>query len=406
MAQTAQPRTPDHGFRTAGRTVVLATFAALVVVTQVLWLTFSPVTDEVAGDLGVGSGRIGDLTALNPLVFVVLALPAGRWLDRRLAPTLACGAALTALGATVRALGPDSFTTLLCGQIVVSLGQPLVVGATTAVAVRFAPARSRATVIALVSAAQFVGILVAALSTGPLYDAVGLDGLVRAQAVLAVAVALAVAVSVLGVAPLHDGARDGHDDVRRDAESGAGRRLDPFLVGLAVTLFVGVGVFNAVATWLDSVLDDLGEPDAAGGLIAAMTVAGILGSLVLPGWASRTGRRRQVLVGAAVVTVTCFVVAALAEDVVVLGVVLVVVGLALLPCLPIALEWAEVRLGADRAARGTTLLLLAGNAGGVVLVLTVQAFLSSPAAALGAVAVVALPAVVATLTLPRDAPVR
>lgn len=44
---------------------------------------------------------------------------------------------------------------------------------------------------------------------------------------------------------------------------------------LAGLLFVGVGVFNAVATWLDVILADLGRPGVGGALIAFMTVAGI-----------------------------------------------------------------------------------------------------------------------------------
>ena len=57
---------------------------------------------------------------------------------------------------------------------------------------------------------------------------------------------------------------------------------DAFLWLLAGLLFVGMGVFNAVATWLDSVLAHFGRGGAAGYLIAIMTVAGILGAAVVP----------------------------------------------------------------------------------------------------------------------------
>jgi len=46
---------------------------------------------------------------------------------------------------------------------------------------------------------------------------------------------------------------------------------DRFLWVLAGLLFVGMGVFNAVATWLDSILTHFGHGGASGGLIAVMT---------------------------------------------------------------------------------------------------------------------------------------
>lgn len=388
------------------RVAALSVFGLAVVLTQVAWLTFSPITDDVARDLDVGSGPIGDLTALNPLVFVLLALPAGRLLDRRLPHGVLLGAGLTAAGASIRVLDPGSFGMQLAGQVVISIGQPFVVAATAAMAVRYASAGARATVIALVSAAQFIGILVAAATTGPVYGAVGLGGLLWGQALVAVGVAAGLALALARARPLHATGVEAAGEEQGDLPGVVARARPPhrdgFLIALAVTLFVGVGVFNAVATWLDTILHRLGHPDAAGALIAAMTLAGILGALVIPGWASRAERRREVLMLAAVTTAAGFLLSGLLDSFAVVVVVLILVGVLLLPGLPIALEWAEVRVGPARSARTTSLLLLAGNAGGVVLVLGVQAFLSSPTAAFVAIAVLTAPAIVSTLVLPSS----
>ncbi len=173
---------------------------------------------------------------------------------------------------------------------------------------------------------------------------------------------------------------------------------------LGVVLFVGVGVFNAVATWLDPVLDALGRPGTAGPLIAGMTVAGIAGAAVLPAWAAARDRRRGVLLAAALAAVAGFGLAgalpAGAAGPVLLGV-LPLVGFVLLAGLPVALEWAELHVGADRAARATSLLLLAGNAGGVVLVLAVEVAGGEPRPTLLLLAALGLPAAAAAWLLPR-----
>jgi hypothetical protein len=85
------------------------------------------------------------------------------------------------------------------------------------------------------------------------------------------------------------------------------------------------------------------------------------------------------------------------------GVALAVVGFFLLAGLPIALDWSELEAGPERAATATGFLLLAGNLGGAVLVLAVQAVVGNPYLALGAFAVLALPGVLVARRLPDHA---
>ena len=42
-----------------------------------LWLTFAPIDTDVARDFGVSKNAVGWLAQVFPLLYVVLALPAG-----------------------------------------------------------------------------------------------------------------------------------------------------------------------------------------------------------------------------------------------------------------------------------------------------------------------------------------
>jgi hypothetical protein len=129
-----------------------------------------------------------------------------------------------------------------------------------------------------------------------------------------------------------------------------------------------------------------------------------VGAAVLPAWAAARDRRRAVLLAAAVVSTAGFALAAVvptAAAVPTLVVVLPLVGFVLLAGLPVALEWAELHVGPARAARATSLLLLAGNAGGVVLVLAAEVAEGRAAPTLLILAALSVPAVVAAWSLPR-----
>jgi len=147
-----------------------------------------PVTTAAAHHYGVSVTAIGWLANVFPLLYVVLAVPAGLALDRWPRPALAVGALLTALGGVVR-LGGDGFGWALAGQLMVAVAQPLVLNAITGV-VGVLPARSRPTGIAVGSAGLFLG-MVLALGAGAVVGGDHLVALATGQAVLGVLVTVA-----------------------------------------------------------------------------------------------------------------------------------------------------------------------------------------------------------------------
>ena len=371
---------------------VLGSYALLAACTQMLWLTFAAVDTRSAAVMHVSVGVVGDLAAVFPFVYIVLALPTGRWLDARFGQALGAGAVLTAAGALIRVVSPESFGWQLAGQIVISAGQPLVLNSINKVAARqFAP-RERATAISIGTAALFVGILAAVLMAGPVFDAGGLRLLVWLQAIPALIAALLV-VTALRTPPAFP-------DDPAAAVSLRWLLHDRFMWVLAALVFIGMGTYNAVATWLQPILASFGEGDAAGDLIAALTFAGVLGAAILPTAAAKAGRRRLVLVVALVVAALAFAAVAAVHNVVWLGVWLFAAGFVLLAALPVVLDWSDVHAGPERQGAAVGFLMMAGNLGGLILVVIVQPFIGNPYLALGALFVVALLGLPVVLRLP------
>jgi len=364
------------------RWVILAGFALLIACTQWLWLAYAPITTQAHQLMAVSEGAVGDLAGIFPLVYVILALPAGRWLDTRFGRALGLGAALTAAGGLLRLAGPASYGWAIAGQLVIATGQPFVLNSITKVAARYFPARERTLAISVGSVALFAGVLAAVLSGGPLLNAGGLALLLRVQAGVAVVAALWVLAAIRTPAMF-----PGDPSV---AVSLRWLRGDRFMWVLAGLLFVGMGVFNAVATWLDSILTHFGHGGASGALIAIMTVGGIAGGGLLPGIVARRDQRRSMLEVATLVTGVAFAVIAAVHTPVLGGVVLFAAGFFLLAGLPVVLDWSELHAGPERAGGAAGFLLLAGNLGGVVLVLIVQAVLGNPYLSLGALSVTCL----------------
>jgi predicted MFS family arabinose efflux permease len=364
------------------RWVILAGYALLTACTQFLWLAYAPITTQTHRIMGVSEGAVGDLAGIFPFVYVILALPAGRWLDARFGRALGLGASLTGAGGLVRLAGPSSYGWALAGQLVIAVGQPFVLNSITKVAGRYFPSGERTAAVSIGSVALFAGILGAVLSGGPLLDAGGLALLLRVQAAAAVLAAAWVLAVIRAPA-----AYPGDPSVAVSLRWLRGDRLMWLLAGL---LFVGMGVFNAVATWLDSILTHFGHGGASGYLIAIMTVGGMAGGALLPGIVARRDQRRGMLEIAVAVTGVAFAVIAAVHNPVLGGVVLFAAGFFLLAGLPVVLDWSELHAGPERAGGAAGFLLLSGNLGGVVLVLIIQAAIGNPYVSLGALSIACL----------------
>jgi predicted MFS family arabinose efflux permease len=370
-------------------------YAALSGANQMLWLTYTPLTTDAAHHYGVSSGAIGWLAEIFPLLYVVLAVPTGKLIDRRLPYWLGVGATLTAAGGIVRLLG-DAYWPVLAGQVLVAVAQPFVLNAVTRVSRSYLREQDRATGIAVSSAGVFAGMLLA-LVLGAALGGSHIPVLVAVQAVLTAVAAAALCLALRRPVPHALTAASTAVVPLREVWADRYIRL---LVGLVC---VGFGVFIALTTWLQALLDPAGVSETeAGVLLLVMVVAGIAGSATLPPMLARRRVEFRFILVSVAGTCAGLLVLAAAPGVASGLAVLAVVGFLLLTDLPVALELAERRAG---AAGGTAsaLIWLAGNAAGLVTALVVQALEHHPAAAFTVLAAVNLAGVPLLLALRREA---
>jgi predicted MFS family arabinose efflux permease len=387
----------DNATRTAGWKVIIA-YSLVCASTQVLWLTFAAITTESARHYGVSVAAIGWLAEIFPLLYVVLAIPAGILLDRAFRATLAAGGGLVAVGALVR-LGGDTFAWVLAGQIIVAVAQPVVLSAISKLAGEYLPVHERPAGIAIGSAGGFVGMLIALL-LGPTFGAHGhIERLLVLEAVLAVVPAVALAIT------LRQPGRASKEHAAIEGSTARALWAQPTMRTLCGLVFGGFGIFVALATWLQTLLHPSGVSEAtAGGLLVAMVVAGTIGCAVLPQRvAGRRGERGFLRTAVVVACLGC-VTLGVAPWLGVQALAMVALGLVLLPALPVILTMIE-QLAGPAAGTAGAIIWMAGNLGGLVVALLVQALVHEPLAAfltMAAVALLGLP-LLARFTAPRPA---
>jgi predicted MFS family arabinose efflux permease len=374
-------------------------YALVAAAIQMLWLTFAAITTDSAHHYGVSVTAVGWLSEIFPLLYVVLAIPAGALLDDRFRTALGAASALMVVGAFVR-VGGDSFAWALTGQVAIAVAQPVILSAVGKLAGEYLPERDRPNGIALGSAGNFVGMLVA-LGLGPVLAAHGhLERLLLVEAVLALIPAVGLGVVLR---------RPGHPSDEHAAIAGSAARAlwgIPEMRTLCSLVFLGFGIFVALATWLQTLLHPDGVSDTTAGiLLVGMVVAGVVGCAVLaPGVSQRRTERRYMLIATVVTAAGCLICGA-SDSIAVRAVALTVIGFLLLPALPIVMTAAE-RLAGPLAGTAGAIVWLAGKLGGLVVALIVQALVHHPFPAFAAMTVVALFGFPLVLRLPSASPAR
>jgi predicted MFS family arabinose efflux permease len=375
---------PELGAR-AGWYVVVG-YSLVCAATQILWLSYAPITNESARHYGVSVGAIGWLSEIFPLLYVLLAIPAGALLDRWFRPALAAAGALAALGGLARLGG--TFAWAIIGQALVAVAQPVVLSAVGKLAGEYLPPAQRANGIAVGSAGGFAGMLIA-LILAPTLGAHGQIGrLLAVEAVLALVASLALAVLLR---------RHGRESGEHAAIEGSTARAlwnMPAIRTLCGLVFVGFGIFVALATWLQKLLEPSGVSEGqAGALLVGMVLVGIVGCGVLPPLVARHRRERAFMLSAVGSACAGCGVLALAPGLGLCGAAIAAIGIALLPALPVILTRTEQLAGAAAGTAGA-IVWMAGNLGGLVVALLVQGLVHHPATAfvaMGAIALLGLP---------------
>ncbi len=387
------------------RWVVLASFMLIAAMSQVLWITFAPITIEAARFYGTSDLMIGLLSMSFMVVYVVIAIPSAWAIDTwGLRTAVGLGAVLTAVFAVTRGVFASSFPLVLISQVGLACGQPFILGAITKVAARWFPAQERATAAGLGTLALYLGVLAAMGLTPTLTIHHGVRTMLLIYAVATLLAAIAFFALFRERPPTPAGPEE-----RALMLDGLKRMLrqKDFILLLAI-FFVGLGIFNGVSTWIETIIRPRGFTiEQAGTLGTLMLVGGILGAIALPLLSDWRRRRRPFIVAALAGMIPGLVGMTFATSYPLLLASGFVFGFLLLSSGPIGFQYgAEITHPAPEGT-SNTLLLVMGQISGIIFIFAMDAFKSTGGAMTGSMLVlIALTAVSAGLAMMlRESPI-
>ena len=265
------------------RWIVLVVFMFILGMTQLLWITFAPITKNAAQFYGVSDLKIGLLSMSFMIVYIFVSIPASWVIDTYgFRVGVGVGAVLTGVFALTRGIFASDYNLVLLSQVGIAVGQPFVLNSITKVAARWFPINERATAAGLGSLALYLGIVAGMALTPYLTIKYGLPEMLYIYGIVSLISAFTF-ILLAREKPPTPPCPPGQEEraLMLDGLNQMIRQKD-FII-LMVVFFIGLGIFNGVTTWIEDIIRPRGFTVVqAGNLGGLMVIGGIIGAVVMP----------------------------------------------------------------------------------------------------------------------------
>jgi cyanate permease len=359
------------------RWVVLLAFMLVVAINQLMWITFAPITGSAATYYGVSDLGIGFLSMVFMIVYIVISIPASWMIDTYgIRVAVRIGAGMTGLFGLLRGLLAHDYTLVLVAQIGIAIGQPFILNAVTTVAARWFPIRERATAAGLGSLAIYLGIVAALVLTPSLAIQSGISGTLLTYGIVS-AIAVVAFFALVRERPPTPPCRPDQEE-RSLVFDGLKEslRVRNFVL-LMLIFFVGLGVFNAVTTWIEDIVRPRGFSTIQAGNTGGLMIAGgIIGAVVIPILSDHHRKRTPYLLLAVAGATVGLVGITFATSYWLLLISALVFGFFLLSAGPVGFQYAAEVTHPTPEGTSNGLLLLMGQISGILFILGIDSFKS------------------------------
>lgn len=351
------------------RWVILLSIIPILAMVNVFWLTFAPITSIAVDFYNVSPLSIAFLSMSYMIVYIIMALPASYLIDTKgFKFSVTLGSIIIGTFGILRGLYSGSFAVVTISQIGVAIAQPFLVNSTTKVAARWFPVDERATASGIATMATYIGMVIALSLTPGLTEAYGIPKmlLIYGCASIICAAIFIIFAREKPATPPGPGEELVNTFNFKDALKLTSKSDFKYLM---ICMFIIMGIFNAVMTWIEDILKPRGISSSMAGIIGSvLVIVGLAGAVVLPAISDKKGKRKPLLVWPIIAAIPGFIGITFFSNPVLLAVSSAVMGFCIMGMGPVAFQYgAEI---AYPVAEGTSfgLLMGIGQVSGIIFI--------------------------------------
>lgn len=340
--------------------VILAAYSFLVALNQFMWINFASISEQVQSLYNTSDLYVALLAIIFPLIYIIFSIPAGIIVDRKgYRYSILAGGILMLVFSIIRAAEVNYYF-LLAGQVGIAFAQPLLNNSVSKLANTEFQQTEVTMAIGFGTLAIFIGVAAGMIVPPVMIQFVSIPLMLFIFAVITL-----IAFSFYLISMRF--AKKIEMPEKTKLHIGKVLRYREILI-LSYIAFVGMGVFNGILTWIDSIFQHVGISMLQAGEIGlVLVVGGILGSYFIPLLSSKYRQRKIFTIIAIIITIIILLVYMLVPYFIVLVTLSMILGFFLLGAFPLIIDWATVITGSKYAGSATAIIWLLGQTGGFIL---------------------------------------
>lgn len=356
------------------RWVVLFFYSLIQAVMQLLWITFAPITGDAAAYYNVTPLQIGFLSMSFMIVFIFVSIPASWAIDNfGIRKSVGCAVVLTGIFALIRGFYGNNYDWVLASMIGIAIAQPFILNSITTVAAKWFPLEERATAAGIGVLFQYIGIMIGMAATPFLTIEYGIPGMLKIYGAASVIFSISFLIFVRDK-PLTPPVEV--DFERTSVFEGLkhiSKQRD--MIFLIILFFTGLGIFNAITTWIEQMIAPRGFSIVqAGTLGAVLMVGGIIGCFTIPPLSDKFRKRKMFIFFCVLMTLPGLIGLAFATNYTLLLTAGFIMGFFFMSVGPIIYQYsAEISYPAPEAT-SQGLLTLSGQISGIIFIFGMDMF--------------------------------
>lgn len=352
----------------SNRWTVLLAFASLAGMSQMLWLNFAPLISFLKSHYNVTESEINWLLTVFPLIYILLSIHSGKVIDRRgYRHSVLIGGIFMSVFACIRVFD-SSFSILLIGQIGIAIGQPYILNAVSSLVIDWFPKNKQATATGIGTVGMFIGMAIALAATPFLVAHFGFR-----QTLLIMAFLTVISTLTFFFICIPNHAIEQKLNVSTNFNNQFALFKNSQFILLNGISFLGLGVFNGLTSWIEQILKPNGVSSEQAGLIGgSLIIGGIIGSIVIPIFSDRIGRRKPFILFTIICPLLLTYPLCTNGHLTILLILGSLLGFVFLPAFALLLSVTEELVGIKQSGAATGLILMSGNLGAVIVIATMQ----------------------------------
>lgn len=339
-------------------------YFGVAAMSQMLWLNLAPLVTFIQLKYNVSELMVSALLLSFPLLYVVLSIHSGRMIDKKgYRYVIILGSVISSVFACLRVFD-SNFYILLVAQTGIAVGQPYIINGISKLVSDWFSKEHTATATGIGTAGMLIGMALGMGLTPALNESLGFSNTMLVFAVSSVIL------TFIFIAVGKENNREKITEITMNAISEVKLLLrNKNFFALFLICFLALGVFNGLTTWLEPILKPNGiNAEEAGLLGAFLIVGGIVGSVIIPTLSDKFKKRKPFLALCCLVALLILYPLCTLTSLTTLNFLGALMGFFFLPGYALLLSMSEEIAGVEKAGVATGMLMLAGNAGGVVII--------------------------------------